>query len=79
MNWLALEIHIIEGDSIWFALGGISALSGWLATGLFTNRWVRVLGGLALAVSCVYLTHYGYEAFMTWYTTPLGAHLTGIP
>ena len=72
---MSLLSRILSGDFVWFALGGLSSLAGWLSVGWLRNRWARVACGLALACAGVWLAHQGYEAFHAWYTTPLGPGL----
>ena len=72
---MTLLSRILSGDMIWFAMGGASALVGWLSAGMLRNRWARIACGLALACLFVWLAHTAFEYFWAWYTTPLGPGL----
>jgi len=72
---MTLLSRILNGDMIWFAIGGGSALAGWWLARLFPRRWMQIVGGLLLACLFVWLAHQGYEIFHEWYTTPLGPGL----
>ena len=72
--------RILDGDCIWFMLGGFGSLLGfgvgWLyALALKMPWWVKLIVGLLLALLCVLLVHEGFERFMVWYTTPLNTPL----
>ena len=79
-NILGVVIRVLQGDCIWFALGGLSALvgfgAGWLYTAaLKMPAWVKLTVALLVCFLGVLLMHEGFEHFMAWYTTPLAPHL----
>ena len=78
LSWLVgnpLIIRFLEGDFIWFFLGGYSALLGYFAACLIKNKYLRIGVGILFASAGIVFAHWVYEFFMTLYTTPLGPHL----
>jgi len=72
---MILLYRILSGDMIWFALGGLSSIIGWLSVCWLRNKWARIIIGAILSCLGILLAHALFEVFMSWYTTPLGPGL----
>jgi len=73
--YLAIS-RLIHGDFIWFIFGGLSAILFSAPAIKIRKRWLAIPVYIMLAFVGVLLSHYLFEQFMSWYTTPLGPSLT---